>query len=170
MNDKVFRYYKDLPPYAKGVVVIALTGIVGVLGYKLYGKLFPSQSERDAAKLLNSVTNDVAKFEREGLKPTYPSANYVTFANTIYEGMRYAIGDDYGSVVDTAKKMQNKLDAALLIQAFGTKQNLVFGLDAGAPMDMLTFIKSELGNEWWFINRIKQINDDWNSKGIPYKI
>jgi hypothetical protein len=37
-------------------------------------------------------------------------------------------------------------------------------------MDMLSFIKTELGNEWWFINRIKQINEDWSSKGIPYKI
>jgi hypothetical protein len=34
MTDKVFRYYKDLPTYAKGVVAIALTGIVGFLGYK----------------------------------------------------------------------------------------------------------------------------------------
>lgn len=170
MNDKVFRYYKDLPTYAKGVVAIALTGIVGFLGYKLYGKLFPSQSERDAAKLLNSVTNDVAKFQREGLKPTYPSANYVTFANTIYQGMRYAVGDDYGSVVNTLKKMENKLDAALLIDAFGVKQNYAFGIPTGDPMDMLSFIKTELGNEWWFINRIKQINEDWSSKGIPYKI
>ena len=84
--------------------------------------------------------------------------------------MRYAVGDDYGSVVNTLKKMQNKLDAALLIDAFGIKQNFAFGIPTGDPMDLLSFIKTELGNEWWFINRIKQINEDWESKGIPYRV
>jgi len=169
-SGKIYKYYKDLPQYAKGVVVIGLTGSAIFLGYMLYKKLFPSQSEKDAAKLLTSVTNDIAQARAENIQQTFPDANYNTYANTIYEGMRYAIGDDYKAVVETCKKMQNKLDVALLIKAFGTRQNYVFGVEAGTPMDMLTFIKLELGNEWWFGDKVKDINNNWTAKGIPYRV
>lgn len=170
MTEKVYRYYKDLPHWAKGTVIVVATGAAAFVGYAIYKKLFPSASERDAKKFLGSINSEINQFKSEGIKQTYPDANYMTFANTIYEGMRYAVGDDYGSVVDVSKKMQNKLDAALLLDAFGIKQNYAFGIPTGTPMDMLTFIKTELGNEWWFKNRIKDINDNWYSKGIPYQI
>jgi hypothetical protein len=170
MQKGIYKYYTELPTYAKGVVVIGITGAAIFLGYKLYKKLSPSQSEIDAAKLINNVTNDIDKFKAQNLVQTFPDANYNTFANTIYEGMRYAVGDDYKTVVATCKKMQNALDVALLIKAFGTKQNYVFGIEAGTPMDMLTFVKLELGNEWWFGDKVKDINDNWTAKGIPYRI
>jgi len=169
--NSVYRYYTELPSYAKGVVVIALTGSAIFLGYTLYKKLSPSQSEIDAKKLLTSVTDDIAKFKSAGMTQSFNDANYNTFADTIYEGMRYSIGDDYKAVRATCQKMQTNLDVALLIKAFGIRQNYFFGFfDAGSPMDMLTFIKTELGHEWWFGDKVKDINSDWASKGITYRV
>lgn len=170
MKGKVYQYYTELPQWAKGVVVVGLTGIVVLAGLKIYRKLSPSKEEQDAKKFLEDVNDDVTKFRRLGEVQTFPEASYMQFANTIYEGMRYAVGDDYGAVVDTCKKMMNSLDVALLIKAFGIRQNYIFAIPAGTPMDMLTFIKTELGNEFWYINRIGQINTDWNSKGIKYRV
>lgn len=165
-----YQFYKDLPGWAKGFVAVVTLGSIVFIGYKVYRKFSPTQDEKDAKRLVKAVDDDITTFRNQGIKQSYATPNYLTFATTIYQGMRYAVGDDYGSVVTTCKKMQNKLDVALLINAFGVKQNYVFGIDSGNPMDMLTFIHSELSNEWWFINRIAQINDDWAAKGIPYRV
>lgn len=170
MKGKVYQYYTELPQWAKGVVVVGLTGIVVLVGLKIYRKLSPSKDELDQRKFMEDVNNDVTKFKSEGDKQTFPDSAYMQFANTIYDGMRYAVGDDYGAVVDTCKKMMTNLDVALLIKAFGVRQNYIFGIPGGNPMDMLTFIKDELGSEFWFVDRIGQINRDWNSKGIKYRV
>lgn len=172
MESRVYAYYKDLPQWAKGAVVVGSLAAVGFVGYKLYRQLFPSQDERQSQQFVNAVSGDIEKYRFQGLRQSYPDAQYAAFANSIYESMKYAAGDNYGSVVDTCKKMQNNLDVALLVDAFGLRQDYFFAIPTGKPMDIFTFIKSELGNEWGGLTdyRVKQINTNWESKGITYKI
>lgn len=86
--------------------------------------------------------------------------------------MRFAVGDDYATVESTMKKMQNDLDVAKLIQAFGTRQDYAFGIPTGNPMDLFTYVQKELGNDWGGLTnyRVKNINADWKKKGITYQI
>ena len=107
-----------------------------------------------------------------GKKASFSDSNYNTFANTIYNSMRFAIGDDYGTVESTLKRMKNDLDVAKLIKAFGLKQDFFFGLPAGDKMDLFTFVQKELGNEYGGLTnyRVKRINEDWSKKGILYQI
>jgi len=171
MQQKYLKYYNELPQWAKGVLVVGGLGIVGLVGYKAYRSLFPSESEKKSKLLLNTINDDISKFKLSGLKESYPNADYLTLANTIYESMRYCAGDSYNTVVSTCKKMMNDLDVALLIKAFGTKQNYCFGIDAGTPMDMLSFIQKELGTEWLLFDwKIQEINRNWSSKGITYRL
>lgn len=166
-----YKYYKDLPGWAKGVTVVAGVAAVGFVGYKLYKIAFPTASERKSQEFIKAINSDIDKYVSQGIIPSYPEAQYKAYANTIYDGMRYAIGDDYGSVEETLKKMQNNLDVALLIDAFGIKQNYAFGIPTGDPVDMITMIKSELGNEYFFTDsRVQSVNRNWQSKGITYKI
>jgi hypothetical protein len=107
----------------------------------------------------------------KGLKATYPDSNYIGFASTIYEGMRYCVGDDYGTVETTLKKMKNDIDVAKLIKAFGMRQDYCVGIPESAPKDLFQFVQSELGNELMVTNyRIKRINEDWKKKGITYQL
>jgi hypothetical protein len=108
----------------------------------------------------------------KGLSPTYPDSQYNLTANQIYDGMRYAAGDDYGSVETNLKKMNNNLDVAMLVKAFGFRQDYLFGIPEGEPKDLFTFVKSELGNEYFGITsyRLKNINANWKGKGITYII
>jgi LysM repeat protein len=61
-KDNLYKYYTELPQWAKGVVVVGGVGIIGLLGYKLYKKLFPSDSERTAQELLNTITSDIQRW------------------------------------------------------------------------------------------------------------
>lgn len=175
MKNKAYQYYTELPQWAKGVVVVAGAGAALFVGYQVYRgvkRLFPTDTERKAREIVNSATSDVDKWRRQGLRQSFPDLQYKTWAASVYEGMRYCVGDNYSGVEDVMKKLQNNLDVALLVQSFGLRQNYCFGIPAGDPMDMLTFIKRELGDEWGGLTdyRVVRINADWSKKGITYKI
>ena len=169
---KIYDYYKDLPPIAKGIVVVGALGIAYIVGRRVYKALFPSEQEKANKQLTKDIANEIEVLNKQGVKPTFPDSTYFTMANTIYESMRYAVGDDYGTVESTMKKMKNDLDVAKLIKAFGKKQDAFFGIPEGQPKDLITFVQSELGNDYGGLTnyRIRNIQKDWDSKKITYKI
>jgi hypothetical protein len=172
MQNKVYTYYKELPSWAKGIAVLGVGVVAFLVGRKLYKVAFPSLEEQKSKQMLNNINSDIRKNLSLGLKPSFADSNYNTFANTIYEGMRYAVGDDYGTVEATMKKMMNNLDVAKLIQAFGLRQNYIFGIPKGSPVDLFTMTQQELGNEYLGVTnyRVKNINADWKKKGITYQL
>jgi hypothetical protein len=165
------KYYEQLPPWAKGVVFVGGALVVFMVGNKVYKKIFPSAKDVANRQLLTNVNSEISKFQAK-MKPSYNDSNYITLANTIYEGMRYCVGDDYGAVEENMKKMKNDLDVAKLIKAFGQKQNYCFGVPTGGDMDLFTFVKKELGSDYGGLTdyRLQRINQDWAKKGITYKI
>jgi hypothetical protein len=168
---KVYQYYKELPPWAKGIVVIGGAAALFFVGKKLYTIVFPSEEAKRNAELgrnINSEISNLQKFQ----KASYPDSVYDTLANTIYNSMRFAVGDDYAAVQDSLKKMKNDLDVAKLIRAFGSRQDYAFGIPVGDKMDLLTYVKKELGNEYFGLTsyRVSNINKDWAAKKIKYTI
>ena len=169
---KAYQYYKDLPPWAKGVVVVGGAVVVYLIGSKVYRAVFPTEAQKKNRELEKNIDSEISKMQGNGKKASFSDSNYNTFANTIYNSMRFAIGDDYGTVESTLKRMKNDLDVAKLIKAFGLKQDFFFGLPAGDKMDLFTFVQKELGNEYGGLTnyRVKRINEDWSKKGILYQI
>jgi hypothetical protein len=169
---KAYQYYKDLPPWAKGVVVVGGAVVVYLVGSRVYRAVFPTEAQRKNRELEKNIDSEISKLQGNGKKASFSDSNYNTFANTIYNSMRYAVGDDYGTVESTLKRMKNDLDVAKLIKAFGVKQDYFFGIPAGDKMDLFTYIQKELGNEYGGLTnyRVKRINEDWSKKGISYQI
>lgn len=169
---KAYQYYKDLPQWAKGVVVVGGAVVVYLVGSRVYRAVFPTEAQRKNRELEKNIDGEISKLQGNGKKASFLDSNYNTFANTIYNSMRYAVGDDYGTVELTLKSMKNDLDVAKLIKTFGVKQDYFFGLPAGDKMDLFTYIQKELGNEYGGLTnyRVKRINEDWSKKGISYKI
>lgn len=163
-NDKIYKYYTELPPWAKGVVVVGGIGIAYILGSKIYAALKPKPQE------IKNVENDITRLEPQ-MKPTYGDATYDQYANTIYNAQRTSASNDSGTIMDVALLMKNDLDVAKLIKAYGTRQDYAFGF----PTDSFTLlsamrkgIESDLFGA--FSYRIGKINADWEAKGITYKI
>lgn len=169
--DKVSSYYTDLPSWAKGVVVVGGLLIVYAVGKKVIGIVLPSAQKLRNQQLAKDITSEIARL-RKTKTQSFSDSQYKTFANTCYEGMRFCAGDAYGDVEETMKRMQNDLDVALLIQAYGFRQRYCFGIPASSAEDILTTVKAELGNEWGGITnyRVDNINNNWARKGITYRI
>jgi len=140
-------------------------------GFKVLGTIFKSDSEKASALILTEAEKEKKALEKK-YKLSYNPSQYPAFANIIYESTKYGIGDNYGAVVDTLKKLKNDLDVNQLIKVYGTKQNYIFGIPQGAPRDLFTNLRAELGNEYGGLTsyRISQINNDWSKKGIKYKL
>ena len=157
---KVYNYYKDLPPWAKGVVVVGGAVVVYLVGSRVYRAVFPTEAQRKNRELEKNIDSEISKLQGNGKKASFSDSNYNTFANTIYNSMRFAVGDDYSTVESTLKRMKNDLDVAKLIKAFGVKQDYFFGLPTGDKMDLFTYIQKELGNEYGGLTnyRVKRIN------------
>lgn len=164
MTDNVYKYYKDLPPWAKGVVVVGTLGIAYIIGSKIYAAAQPKPKE------IINVQNDIDKYQ-SSMKPTYGDAAYDEYANTIYQAQRTSLGNDSGTIQDVALLMKNDLDVAKLIQAFGSRQDYAFGF----PTEKYTLLGAmrkgiEADLYGAFSYRIGKINSDWESKGITYRI
>jgi hypothetical protein len=163
-NDKLYNYYKDLPPWAKGVVVVGGLGMVYIIGSKIYAALKPKPQD------VVNVQNDIVKLETK-MQPSYGDASYDQYANTIYNAQRTSAGNDSGAILDVAKLMKNDLDVAKLVKAYGTRQDYAFGFPTesyGLFGAMRKGIEADLFGA--FAYRIGKVNSDWASKGITYQI
>ena len=163
-NDKLYNYYKDLPPWAKGVVVVGGLGMVYIIGSKIYAATKPKPQD------IVNVENDIDKLEIK-MQPSYGDASYDQYANTIYNAQRTSMGNDSGAILDVAKLMKNDLDVAKLVKAYGTRQDYAFGFPTekyGLFGAMRKGIESDLYGAYSY--RIGKVNSDWSSKGITYQI
>jgi len=160
------QQYNNLPDILKYLV---WGGSLYML-YKLF--LAKSGSEQLTTNVINENENDIKKWVKAGLLPSFNLSEYPAMANTIYEGTKYGVGDNYGIVQDTLKKLKNNLDVALLVQTYGKKQNYNFGIPDGEPRDLFTNIRKELGSEYLGLTsyRIADINKDWANKKITYTL
>lgn len=171
-GSKLWDGYMSLHVVARSAIALGAAYGVFVLGQKGYHAIWPSDKEKQNKQLQKDIANEIKNAQAAGQVQSFEDSQYMTLANTCYEGMRYAVGDNYGAVEASLKKMKNNLDVALLIKAFGLRQNYFFGVPSGNPMDLFTFVQSELGNDYGGITgyRVASINADWASKGITYKI
>ncbi len=171
MEKGFYKYYKDLPPYAKGALIVGGGFLLALAGMKAYKSLFPSAEEKKSREFVDNVKDEVDKYLKQGMKPTFADSQYNAFANDIHEGMRYAVGDDYGNVQRILLLMNNDIDVAKLIKAFGVRQDYAFGVPTGSPKDLITFVNSELGDDYGGLTRyrVDAVNANWKKKGIKYQ-
>lgn len=156
---------------ASPVIQYTIAGAGLFIAYKIYKILFKNEQEQTNQQIIQQAEKEKKELEKK-YKLTFPVSQYPIFANLIYESTKYGIGDNYGAVVTTLKKLKNDLDVATLIKAYGSRQNYIFGIPAGEKRDLFTNIKAELGNEYGGLTsyRIDQINNDWQKKGIKYRV
>jgi hypothetical protein len=135
----------DLPQWAKGIIAIALLGGVAVVSYMVYKKIKKDKSNKNTDKVISQSQKEADDLIRSGMKLTHPKSTYLSVANYIQNMLDGCeIGSSELSVV---KKVvfcvDNKLDWATLVIAFGTRKIDNCGFFTGDTMYELPALLSE---------------------------
>lgn len=120
MSDKTYRYYKDLPPWAKGIVIVGGVAVAGYIVIKIYNNIKASKDKKEAEKLSSDAQKELASLKMRGIKPTYSQSQYVSYSNKIVVALD-SCGSDTKAVYNVFEAMKNQADILSLIVAFGVK-------------------------------------------------
>jgi len=120
-----------------------------------------SEIEKESETAINKyLSNQIAKGSS-----TKTPGEWAIIANQIYDDLRYsAISDNKADATYQIARAKNATDVALLIKSFGKRREYLFGIPAGAEMDLQQFVRSNLSN-----TQIASINDNYKRKGIKYQ-
>lgn len=67
MEKGFYKYYTELPPWAKGVVIVGAGLVVYMVGSKLYRKIIPTQTTKDAKNELNVIDVEIKNKDRKSV-------------------------------------------------------------------------------------------------------
>jgi hypothetical protein len=155
------KSFLGLPPWAKGVVAVAVIGVVGYAIFKVTQKLGSTEEadRKEDNEVQQELQNEIKK------KPaTYADSQYRTFANTI-ETAGFDLGTDEDAIYSTFRKLKNNTDYLKLLTAWGKPNRTVYEWGVGRKMTLPQYIRWEMSD-----TEVKKVNDILQSKGITYRV
>lgn len=160
----VYKFYTELPTWAKGVFGVAVLAGIGIVGYGIYKKVHKTSQEKQALESIKDVNADIRKLLKYE-KPSYIQSQYSGFADALFEAMQ-GLGTENDALTATFNKMKNTLDVLYLNQAFGIrdyKDDSLFGFNV-KEMNLNQWISAELDD-----SEKKELNEMLSKKGIKYQ-
>ena len=120
-----------------------------------------TEQEVKSEKVIDTYVRETLQRQQ----PTKSKGEWQLIADQIYADLRYsALDDNKEDATYQVARAKNDADVALLIQLFGRRREYLFGLPAGAEMNLQEFIRSNLSSK-----QINLINDNYSRKGIKYR-
>jgi hypothetical protein len=146
-----------------GVILLGYFGIVKPILTKV--GIFKSAEERaedrNRVELLESEIKETAKVETA----TKTKFEWQVIADQIYNDLKYsAIDDNKDDAAYQAARVKNNADFLLLWQAFGSRQEYLFGIPAGSKQNLQQFIRSNLSDK-----KIAELNNNYKRKNIKFQ-
>ena len=122
MKAKAYDYYKGLPTWAKGVVVVGGLAVVWFsVGKPIVNLIKKKLDETKKVKEQQAASTTLADLARKGIKPTITAGQ----ADSMSNALRIAFsgcGTDEQAVYNVAKQLKNDADVYLLIKTYGVRE------------------------------------------------
>ena len=180
-DNNIYKYYKDLPSWAKGIVVVGGLAVTYIVGNTIYKKIKDLSASADAQVKLNQIDADLSNKLNQGQQPTFDSTQYNNFADSIasaFSGCDYTspiidIPTKYFSwsnsgivVYNILNQFNNDVDFLALQKAFGVRtitKPIVCGGDY-KDATLNSAVTQQLDN-----NEIISLNNLLSDKGISHR-
>jgi hypothetical protein len=185
-KSKVYQYYTELPPWAKGIVVVGGMAILYFASKSIFRKLNEAKISEDSREAVKDAESDKSNLIRGGVKASYTKTQYQTWANSIqqaFEGCDYSAEITWGSdspiglasiwsssgykVAAILNQLKNNVDYLELTTAWGIRSYDACGYFSGdiKNVDLSKAIQSELT-----AREISNLNKILSGKGITYML
>lgn len=116
----VYKYYTDLPTWAKGVVVVGTFAAIGVATYTIYRNIKNKKAIDEANEAAKSAKKDLDVLSKQGIKPTKMDTEYITLASRLHQAMDGCATDEE-AIYSVFSTMNNDADVLKLVDAFGVR-------------------------------------------------
>ena len=179
---KVYSFYKDLPSWAKGIVIIGGLGVTYIFASQIVKIVRADAEKRKAEEGLKDTRDEQTKLEEAGVPSNFPKSTYKGWADNIEEqftgcdtssplipsntiGIPYISGWSGSAVTlyNILNELKNDLDFVNLIVAFDNREynDCLWGTVKG---NLYKAVSNELNT-----TEIKGMNDTLKKNGIKYK-
>lgn len=179
MKAGVFEYYKELPGWAKGLIVVGGAAVVGFTGWKVYKGVQGLADKAKANKSIKDVAGDLKSMQDSGQQQSFPESQYAGYASQIetqFAGCDFSAavpffpGKDLTysgrALYNILDGFKNNVDFLKLVNAWGVRTYDACGLGTGDVKNVSLYgaVSDELSTD-----EIQIINDLLASKNISYK-
>lgn len=172
----VVRIYEDLPPWARGVVIVGGLTIVYFTSKSVVASINAAKARKEANKTNIDAQNNLEQLAQQGVKPSYQSSQYKSWADQIaaqFDGCDWSVGmaglilTESGRVLnEICKQLKNDADFLSLETAFGLRTFSNCGPFSGKFTGTLPgAVASELSS--W---EIGTINGTLKTNGIKFTL
>lgn len=167
MANKTYQYYKELPSWAKGIVIVGGLTVIYIFASQIIRRTRRLSEGKDAKEAVDSARNELNDLIRKGIKPTISLSQARAYAEKIvkqFKGADLTLGS-YDVVYNIFKQLKNNADYLLLKQEFGVRSydDALWGQVKNVTLE--SAIQDELTN--W---RIGNLNAVLEKAGITYRV
>jgi hypothetical protein len=115
MANKVYTYYKELPSWAKGVVVVGGIAIVYFTAKQIIKRIRTQAERKFDLQESDSASSDLQNLAQQGIKPTISNSQIDNIINSLVEAMNDC-GTNEETVYNQFKKLNNTADVYALLK------------------------------------------------------
>jgi hypothetical protein len=127
--------------------------------------IFDTKEEKEAEKTTKKAIEDFKKEAEKRAKPTRSAAQWALVADSIYNALKSsAAGDDKAKAYTEIIRILNDADMALVLSAFGMRQEYAFGIPIGKPKTLVQFVQDNFNEA-----DINDINRSYFKSGMRFK-
>jgi len=120
MENKVYTYYKELPQWAKGVVIVGVLGATYILISQTIKRFRDAADIRAAMEESNLAAEELKKLQAQGVNPTLTSLQIDVIIKSLEDAMNDC-GTNEERVYDAFKKLNNQADLTLLVKNWAVR-------------------------------------------------
>lgn len=180
MKAGMYEYYKELPGWAKGGIVIGGALVIGFTGYKIYKGVQGLVDKSNANKSLKDVAADIKNAQDSGLSASFSDSQYAGWASQLqaqFDGCDMsAIAYFTPASIDMSTSAQvlynivkgfgNNVDFLKLVNAWGIRTYDACGVWNGdvTNVNLYGAVSDELSS-----GEIEAINKLLATRNITYK-
>jgi hypothetical protein len=175
MKNKVFDYYKELPAWAKGVVIVGGIAIVYFTTKQFIGKIKKQAQKKKDSEAINTQKAETKKLEETGLRASYNDSQYNSWADKIqsaFKGCDFSAGssnvgiytDSANSLYTVLNQLKNDIDFLKLQTAWGVSRKYPDCAWGSVEGNLNHAVADELAD-----GEIAHANSILAKKGITYR-
>jgi hypothetical protein len=150
MEKGIYKYYTELPTWAKGIIAVAVVGSSIYVAYKVFKKIKEFEDKQDSKDTANASENEYNKLVKKGGTGgvlSFPVGKYITASNSIklaLDGCETIFGE--GEAIEAiASVVKKPIDWYFLVKTFDVKSIEGCALGDDKMYALPELLKNQLG-------------------------